>query len=93
MIGVAALALVVWVYSLAAHGRFCRRVRRRRRTGRARFPSVTAVVPARDEASVIGRSVGSLLEQDYAGPFGVVLVDDSSSDGIGRGGARAGGCA
>ncbi len=81
MIGVAALALVVWVYSLAAHGRFWQAGPMLSPDRPVRFPSVTAVVPARDEASVIGRSVGSLLEQDYAGPFGVVLVDDSSSDG------------
>ena len=48
-----------------------------------RWPSVVAVVPARDEADVIARSIGSLLAQDYAGPFRVVLVDDNSSDGTG----------
>jgi hopene-associated glycosyltransferase HpnB len=42
---------------------------------------VVAVVPARNEADVIARSIGSLLRQDYAGPFRVVLVDDGSSDG------------
>ena len=45
------------------------------------WPSVTAVVPARDEADVIARSIGSLLAQDYPGPFTVILVDDASSDG------------
>ncbi|MFC7553903.1 glycosyltransferase [Pseudoroseomonas wenyumeiae] len=42
---------------------------------------MVAVVPARDEADVIARSVGSLLQQDYPGPFRVVLVDDGSTDG------------
>jgi len=50
----------------------------------AAWPAVTAVVPARDEADVIARSVGSLLAQDYPGPFRVVLVDDQSSDGTGE---------
>src|SRR5689334_23130270 len=45
------------------------------------WPAVIAVVPARDEADVIARSVGSLLAQDYPGPFRVILVDDASSDG------------
>ena len=45
------------------------------------WPSVTAVVPARDEADVVARSIGSLLAQDYPGAFRVVLVDDQSSDG------------
>lgn len=45
------------------------------------WPEVVAVVPARDEADVIARSVGSLLTQDYPGAFRVILVDDQSSDG------------
>lgn len=47
----------------------------------ARWPDVVAVVPARDEADVIARSLGSLLAQDYPGAFRVVLVDDNSTDG------------
>ena len=45
------------------------------------WPTVTAIVPARDEADVIARSIGSLAAQDYPGDFRIVLVDDSSSDG------------
>ena len=55
-------------------------------------------MPARNEADVIGCSVGSLMAQDYPGPFRVVLVDDGSADGtaevarraadMGRGGDR-----
>jgi hopene-associated glycosyltransferase HpnB len=45
------------------------------------WPSVVAVIPARDEADMIGRSVGSLLRQDYLGRFSVIVVDDQSSDG------------
>ena len=41
----------------------------------------TALVPARDEAEVIGAAVTALLAQDYPGPFQVVLIDDHSSDG------------
>jgi hopene-associated glycosyltransferase HpnB len=44
-------------------------------------PSVVAVVPARDEAAVIGRSVASLLAQDYRADLHIVVVDDQSSDG------------
>lgn len=43
---------------------------------------VTAVIPARNEAEVIGRTLRGLARQ---GPgLGVVLVDDGSSDGTGR---------
>jgi hopene-associated glycosyltransferase HpnB len=42
---------------------------------------VTAVVPARNEADVVGRAVGSLAAQQYAGEFHMILVDDASQDG------------
>ncbi len=46
------------------------------------WPAVTVVVPARDEADVIGPCIGGLLAQDYpAGRLGVILVDDGSVDG------------
>jgi hopene-associated glycosyltransferase HpnB len=45
------------------------------------WPDVVAVIPARDEADMIGRSVGALLRQDYPGRFSVVVVDDQSADG------------
>jgi len=40
-------------------------------------------VPARDEAPLIEASLRSLLTQDYAGPFRVILTDDNSTDGTG----------
>jgi len=57
------------------------------------WPSVVAVVPARNEADVIARSVGSLLAQDYPGPFRVVLVDDGSTDGTAEAARQAAGAA
>ncbi len=42
---------------------------------------MVALVPARDEAEVVGAAVTALLAQDYPGPFQVVLIDDHSSDG------------
>ncbi|HWL82421.1 MAG TPA: glycosyltransferase [Roseomonas sp.] len=78
------LALAIWLYLLLGRGGFwLARQRDDRDTPPepARWPSVTAVVPARDEAAVIARSIGSLLQQDYPGPFHVVLVDDGSTDG------------
>ena len=56
------------------------------------LPRVTVVVPARNEASVIGGAVADLGRQAYAdaaGPrFDVLVVDDGSTDGTG-GQARA----
>jgi hopene-associated glycosyltransferase HpnB len=45
------------------------------------WPAAVAVVPARNEADAIGEAVASLLTQDYAGAFHVVVVDDHSTDG------------
>ena len=78
------LPLIVWLGLVLGHGRFWTADQRDDRAAPAApavWPSVVAVVPARDEADVIARSIGSLLAQDYAGDFRVILVDDSSSDG------------
>ena len=45
------------------------------------WPAVAIVVPARDEADVIARTVAGLLAQDYPGAFRVIVIDDASSDG------------
>jgi hopene-associated glycosyltransferase HpnB len=49
----------------------------------AAWPSVAVVIPARNEAAVIGASVGSVLRQDYAGRLSIYVVDDDSDDGTG----------
>src|SRR5262249_50673247 len=79
----ASIALAVWIYLFAARGRFWLCNERDDWTP-AEFPAwprVTAVVPARNEADGIAASIGSLLAQDYRGPWTVILVDDDSSDG------------
>jgi len=81
---IACLVLAVWVYLLAFHGGFWL-MRERDDVDepdpRRAWPSVTAVIPARDEAKLLSQSLGSLLAQDYPGRFSIVLVDDQSSDG------------
>ena len=77
------VALLSWVWLLLFRGGFWRAeglpVAALRAA--ATWPSITAVVPARNEADVIARSIGSLLTQDYPGHFHVILVDDHSTDG------------
>jgi hopene-associated glycosyltransferase HpnB len=41
---------------------------------------VAVVIPARNEAAVIGRAVISLFEQDFPTPLHIFLVDDGSTD-------------
>ena len=43
-------------------------------------PFLSVVIPARDEAANIGRTVHAFLAQDYAS-FEVIVVDDRSTDG------------
>jgi len=43
--------------------------------------SVAVIIPARDEAAVIGESVASLLAQDFPGQLRIFLIDDHSTDG------------
>jgi hopene-associated glycosyltransferase HpnB len=94
------LAAITWVYLLAGHGGYWRTGQRLPYAAAdpAAWPSVAAVVPARNEAAVLPGTLPTLLGQDYPGTFSVVLVDDDSSDGtseialaIGRAAAESGG--
>jgi hopene-associated glycosyltransferase HpnB len=77
----AALPLGIWLCLLLFWGDFWRADCRLGNSSRlSHYPSVCAVVPARDEAEAIAASLTSLLDQDYAGEFSVVLVDDNSGD-------------
>ncbi|HEX7854545.1 MAG TPA: glycosyltransferase [Sphingobium sp.] len=81
---VASLALAIWLYLLLCNGGFWMAREHDSANVSAppvKWPSVVAVVPARDEADVIARSIGSLAAQDYLGSFRIILVDDGSSDG------------
>ena len=61
---VAALSLAGWAYLALAHGRFwlCGERLEGRDPAPARWPAVVAVVPARDEAYVLPRTLRSLLD-------------------------------
>ncbi len=93
MTALACVALAIWLYLVIARSAFWRCAERDdwAPAPPPEWPRVAAVVPARDEADGIGRSVGSLLAQDYRGPWTVVLVDDDSSDGTADVARRAAG--
>jgi hopene-associated glycosyltransferase HpnB len=78
----AAIALVAWLYLCFGHGRFWTTSERLEDAAPDPdvWPEVVAIVPARDEADVVERSIGSLLAQDYPGRLSVILVDDESRD-------------
>ncbi len=82
---VACASLAAWVFLLVARGGYWRPSPSLdagdvRRPASDRFPSVLAVIPARNEADVLGETLPTVLGQRYDGPLCVVLVDDDSSD-------------
>ena len=82
---IGALSCAIWIYLLTARGGFWRAAVRDDVGAPARepgvvWPRVVAIIPARDEASFIAASVGSLLQQDYRGSLALIVVDDHSSD-------------
>lgn len=83
MTGLATLAFLIWCWLLTMHGQFWRAGPVLPVAVPSRAPPVAVVVPARDEAPLIGRTIRSLLAQDYPGTFHVTLVDDRSEDGTG----------
>jgi len=81
---VAAAGLIVWLYLLLLRGQFWRvapQTDLSRATDPDHWPAVVAVIPARNEADVIGRALATVLGQHYGGRLTVVLVDDESEDG------------
>ena len=81
---IAFLALLAWLYLVFLHGKFWQKGPILTPASPVLLPSVAIVVPARDEAESIGAAISSLLAQDYAGRFRVVLVDDNSTDDTGN---------
>ncbi len=80
-LAIALLSLAIWLVLLFGRGLFWRATLDPLPEPPNAWPEVIAVVPARDEAAVVGDAVASLLRQDYPGAFRVVLVDDHSTDG------------
>jgi len=85
---IAALALGIWIYLLAFRGGFWLARDRENRDRRAiptdgDWLSVVAIIPARNEALALPRTLSSLSAQNYPGRFSIVVVDDESTDGTG----------
>jgi hopene-associated glycosyltransferase HpnB len=83
MTGVAALTVfAAWLYLTLARGAFWLvSTSDNEPTPRPEaWPSLVAIVPARDEAGCVRESISSLLQQTYPGQISVILVDDQSRD-------------
>jgi hopene-associated glycosyltransferase HpnB len=98
-VAVTGLAAIAWVYLLVCHGMFWRTDQRLPASlagsrdgleGSVSWPSVTAVIPARDEAEMLPVSLPTLLSQEYPGELSIMLVDDQSTDGTAEVAAQLG---
>lgn len=96
--GLACLSLLTWIVLTFFRGAFWQ-VRRfdgdiASNEKPQSWPRVAVVVPARNEAGTVGRCVESLVRQDYAGEFQIIVVDDHSEDRtseLARGAAQSAG--
>jgi cellulose synthase/poly-beta-1,6-N-acetylglucosamine synthase-like glycosyltransferase len=88
-LGTTVLALVIWICLILGRGGFWLGreheghdppLRDLHGDDGDKWPSVVAVVPARNEADMLPHSLASLLAQDYRGPLAIVVVDDQSED-------------
>jgi len=77
------ICLATWLYLLVAHGGFWKVSSHLSPLSPAQHlqGTIAVVIPARDEADVIGGTVTSLLAQSCADRIRIFIVDDQSSDG------------
>jgi hopene-associated glycosyltransferase HpnB len=87
-----AVSAAAWLYLVVGHGGFWLTSQRLPPAAKPAadsgfapepWPTVAAVVPARNEAESLPETLPSLLAQDYPGAFRVFVVDDNSDDGTG----------
>ena len=86
--GLAAPGTLAWLAMAVDWFRGVRRVSvlreaRRRRDPLERYPSVSVIVPVRNEEGSVEEALRSLLAQDYPGRLEILAVDDRSTDRTG----------
>jgi hopene-associated glycosyltransferase HpnB len=82
MLALAAISLAIQICLACFRGRFWQLRERLEPAIPSRTPtSITAVIPARNEAELIGRTVRSLKAQSFPGPMRIIVADDQSEDG------------
>jgi hopene-associated glycosyltransferase HpnB len=89
---IAGIPVLIWAYLLAARGAFwrvaaCSDPPRPPPAPHAR--KVVVLIPARNEAALIGAALTSLAQQTFNGLIHLVVIDDESSDGTADAAAAA----
>jgi cellulose synthase/poly-beta-1,6-N-acetylglucosamine synthase-like glycosyltransferase len=80
--GIAVIPVLIWVYLLLGRGRFWHIAAHRGAVLPAADANrVVVVIPARNEAAVIGTAVASLARQTFNGTIHLIVIDDGSTDG------------
>src|ERR687890_696936 len=85
----AGASLLIWVYLVFGRGLFWRVAERDdglfpdEASRLPEGPALVVIIPARNEAETIATTITSLLKQTYPHCFGIVVVDDQSTDGTG----------
>lgn len=93
--GIAVVPVLIWLYLLIGRGWFWRVAPQR---ASVLSPSVgrrvVVLIPARNEAAVIGTAIASLAQQAFNGLIHLIVIDDGSTDGtaeVAEAAARAAG--
>ncbi|MCF7889998.1 glycosyltransferase [Candidatus Bipolaricaulota bacterium] len=85
---VASLSLLIWLGLLFGRGKFWRMNQRLYPLEETEvdhpWPSVCAIIPARNESEALPESLPSVLGQEYPGDLNVILVNDNSEDNTGE---------
>jgi hopene-associated glycosyltransferase HpnB len=82
MLALAAISLAIQVCLAFFRGRFWQlRERLESAIPSSTGNSITAVIPARNEVELIGRTVRSLRVQSFSGTLQIIVADDQSEDG------------
>jgi len=80
-LGITVLSLAIWIGLLGWRGQFWQADQQLEVQAKLElWPSVCAVIPARNEAALLPTTLRSLLLQDYPGSLSVILVEDQSTD-------------
>lgn len=72
-------AVAIWIYLLLGRGKFWM-LREAEVADRPAPRRVAVIIPARNEAKTIRRTLASLAEQNHSGPWHIYVVDDHSED-------------
>ena len=86
LLTIATLSLIIWVFLLLFWGQFWQANQQLEidNIDLPSYPTVCAIIPARNEADVLPISLKSLLKQEYPGQFSIILIDDQSTDKTGE---------